>query len=66
MKRSVEREMARYYFGIKVTSKLARTHQSIGNSLIMLLEKEKVSRKESGKLLFWNKNNINLLKHINQ
>ena len=56
--RSVGRRVANYYFGIKITSKLDQTHQSIGNSLSMLLEYKEDSRKKSSKLLFWNKNNI--------
>ena len=51
--------MVNYYFRIKITLKLAQTHQSIGNSQTMLLELKEVSSKSSGKLLFfWNKNNI--------
>ena len=48
--------MAHYYFEIKI-SKLVLALQSIENSPARLLEKN-VSRKRSGKLLFWNKNNI--------
>ena len=50
-------------FGIKITSKLDRTHQSIRNSQTMLFKKREVikksSRKKSDKS-FWNKNNIKL------
>ena len=42
----------------KIASKLAQTHQSIGNLPAMLLEQKEVSKKRSGKLSFWNKNNI--------
>ena len=35
--------MANYYFGIKITLKLVQEHQSIGNSLPMLLELKEVS-----------------------
>ena len=43
---------------IKITSKLAQTHQSIENSQSMLSEQKEVSKKRSGILLFQNKNNI--------
>ena len=33
--------MANYYFGIKITLKLAQTCQSIGNLLAMLLNKKR-------------------------
>ena len=55
---SIGRGAANYYFGIKITLKLAITHQSIGNSQSMLLELKEVNSKRSCKLLFWNKNNI--------
>ena len=37
-KMSAEREVANYYFGIKITSTLAQTHQSLRNSQAMFLE----------------------------
>ena len=36
-KRSVGRRVANYYFGVKITSKLAQTHQPKENSQPMLL-----------------------------
>ena len=44
--------MANCYCEIKITSKLAQTHQSIENSQSMLSEQKEVSKKRSGKLLF--------------
>ena len=38
--------------------KLVLVHQLIENSPARLLAKKNVSRKRSGKLLFWNKNNL--------
>ena len=43
IERSVGRGEANYYFGIKITLKLAQMHQSIGNSQAMLLDLKDVS-----------------------
>ena len=53
--KSLGRGVANCYCEIKITSKLAQTHQSIENSQSMLSEQKEVSKKRSGKLLFWNK-----------
>ena len=37
-KMSAEKEVGNHYFGIKITSTLAQTHQSLRNSQAMFLE----------------------------
>ena len=51
--------MVNYYFRIKITLKLAQTHQ-FKRKLTRYVVRIKRGQymKKSGKLLFWNKNNI--------
>ena len=57
-KKSVRRGVANCCCGIKITSKRVQKHQTIENPPPLFLEQKEVSKKRSGKLLFWNKNSI--------